>query len=936
MTMNKYPRPLTQSLHTIARNSLFGFLIIALFGVSGLITAPSFAGGGISIDCMEPPTIKEVTPNVGSPDGGETVDIIGNCFERDATVAFDSNEAKVIELSAERITVIVPQHDPGVVDIFVTNPGQKPMVLKKGYTYQDPNVKSVFYDANGGTGTLIDKHNPYKIGSKVKVLDPGDIKRDGYNFASWNTQANGEGAKYQPDDSFEITEDLTLYAMWEVIPPTVYTVTFNGNLATSGTMSPQSSSAPAALSSNLYSRTGYTFAGWNTVAGGSGTAYADGATYSFAANVTLYAQWTLIPVIFHTVTFNGNGATGGSTDSQTASSSTALRLNGFTKTGYTFDSWNTQATGGGTTYSNGAAYSFAADITLYARWTTLPLHTITFNANGGSGSMAPQSSSVASTINANTFTRSGFNFVGWMTNPTGGIHYEVGDIYPFTSDLTLYAEWSAIVVVPPTSSGGGSAPVVFIPVTHIVTFNGNGAAGGSMATQSSDKAAPLNKLAFTRPGYNFDHWSTTPNVDGTLFHDEDIFPFYADTTLYAHWSPRVLRQVTFSSNGAAITSLNFQTSLNPAALNPNTVIRSGYNFLGWNTASNGSGIAFSNGATYSFDFDLHLFAQWARIPFQSSTVSLANPLILPLATNQALNLNLSILNLDGTVTPAIVQIPQGLVGIDSTIRITPVATLESLQLGLVSLQVEVLDDFGAPIPEMLAPLTMQLTNNLGDYTVAQSSDGVIWTPLPLLSGSTLSEGQLAGYFYDADGFIVVVTSHLTQFGFRKPQGSLFAVSTPVKAIPLNSLGRLLTSGGSGSGPVIFQTTSPNICTVSEVGIVKATSAGICNLAVIKGGDAIYLNSDAAVFSINFGLANRLLAITGSAPTQSLSITLGSTYAAKVATVQLRLLGESTSTVVTTKKLGAKGQAVLPINVPLGATIQISVASKVVTTLKVAC
>src|SRR5438874_1845692 len=50
--------------------------------------------------------------------------------------------------------------------------------------------------------------------------------------------------------------------------------------------------APTALTTNTFTRTGYDFTGWNTAATGSGTAYADGATYSFAADVTLYAQWT--------------------------------------------------------------------------------------------------------------------------------------------------------------------------------------------------------------------------------------------------------------------------------------------------------------------------------------------------------------------------------------------------------------------------------------------------------------------------------------------------------------------------------------------------------------------------------------------------------------------------------------------------------------------
>jgi len=73
-----------------------------------------------------------------------------------------------------------------------------------------------------------------------------------------------------------------------------HTVTFDAN-GGSGSMSPQTSALPAALTLNAFTRAGYTFAGWNTNADGSGTAYADGAIYGFAANATLYAQWSALP-----------------------------------------------------------------------------------------------------------------------------------------------------------------------------------------------------------------------------------------------------------------------------------------------------------------------------------------------------------------------------------------------------------------------------------------------------------------------------------------------------------------------------------------------------------------------------------------------------------------------------------------------------------------
>lgn len=75
---------------------------------------------------------------------------------------------------------------------------------------------------------------------------------------------------------------------------TSHTVTFNAN-GGSGSMSAQTALGSTALTTNTFTRTGYAFVGWSTAADGSGTAYADGATYDFAADVTLYAQWEDLP-----------------------------------------------------------------------------------------------------------------------------------------------------------------------------------------------------------------------------------------------------------------------------------------------------------------------------------------------------------------------------------------------------------------------------------------------------------------------------------------------------------------------------------------------------------------------------------------------------------------------------------------------------------------
>src|SRR3989339_695915 len=167
-----------------------------------------------------------------------------------------------------------------------------------------------------------------------------------------------------------------------------YTVAFDGNTSDGGSTATQTLdyNTPTALTANGYTKTGYTFSGWNTVANGSGTAYADTASYTIGtANVTLYAQWTINT---YTVAFDGNTSDGGSTATQTLdyNTPTALTANGYTKTGYTFSGWNTVANGSGTAYADTASYTIGtANVTLYAQWTMdCGASDVTFTYNGDS------------------------------------------------------------------------------------------------------------------------------------------------------------------------------------------------------------------------------------------------------------------------------------------------------------------------------------------------------------------------------------------------------------------------------------------------------------------------------------------------------------------------------------------------------------------------
>lgn len=117
------------------------------------------------------------------------------------------------------------------------------------------------------------------------------------------------------------------------------------------------------VSSDKFSRSGYTLVGWNTSNDGSGTGYDKGATYSTDAALTLYAVWG------GTVSFDANGGTE-SMDAQVVVNGGTCELPecGFTApSGKFFKCWTEGSTSG---TERDAAYSHTVDgdITFYAKW----------------------------------------------------------------------------------------------------------------------------------------------------------------------------------------------------------------------------------------------------------------------------------------------------------------------------------------------------------------------------------------------------------------------------------------------------------------------------------------------------------------------------------------------------------------------------------------
>jgi hypothetical protein len=170
---------------------------------------------------------------------------------------------------------------------------------------------------------------------------------------------------------------MVFYARWFDLSTPKYTVTFHANGANGTPPAPRTvySGVSITLPSREYlAYTNKNFAGWNTLATGQGTGYTAGAALTVTGNVDLYAKW--LSEVTYTVTFNANGASGTAPASITEDPGTVINLPGqgsMTNIGKTFEGWNTNAGGTGTSYEAGDSYTVNADITFYARWLSVPI-----------------------------------------------------------------------------------------------------------------------------------------------------------------------------------------------------------------------------------------------------------------------------------------------------------------------------------------------------------------------------------------------------------------------------------------------------------------------------------------------------------------------------------------------------------------------------------
>ena len=332
----------------------------------------------------------------------------------------------------------------------IINSYKKPVVTKS---------TTINFNSNGGSGSMAAQSITVGESENLKLCS---FTKNGYTFSGWATTVSGN-AVYTDGASFkaESESEITLCAVWI---PNSNSLVFNAN-GGSGSMSPISveTNQTVALPRVNFTKTGYTFKGWSDSQNGS-VQYTDRQSFKMtsSATVTLYAVWSANT---NAINFNVNGGSGSMSKQQAKTDETiSLKQNTFVREGYTFKGWGTSANGP-VVYTDKAQYKMSTDtsVTLYAIWSA-NTNSITFNANGGSGSMSKQQAKTDETITLkqNSFVCNGYVFKGWGASASGPViytdkaQYKVGT----TTSVTLYAIWER---VPTTTTA--PKPVKTSPVT---------------------------------------------------------------------------------------------------------------------------------------------------------------------------------------------------------------------------------------------------------------------------------------------------------------------------------------------------------------------------------------------------------------------------------------------------------------------------------------
>lgn len=521
---------------------------------------------------------------------------------------------------------------------------------------------TVSYDTDGGSA----------VASRSTTWDATDLDEDGsgtklaptkagYTFNGWIYVKDGKDYNYSATPYSDIAKndedtEVSLKATWTA---NTYDIVFNGNGATSGSMSNQTvtfDDASATLTANDYKLSGKRFLGWATSQARADAGEVDRADGAAAMKdssnlvvdaatdgstiTTLFAVWGDVS---YTVKYDTNGGSSLADRGNVAWDATDLDTDGAgnaqapTKTGYKLVGWTYggdddaqyQYVNGTTAYSTIAGADDVYDVTLKAQWEAIT-YTVEFDGNGGTGTMGNQTLTYdkSETISPNGFTYNGRTFLGWSEDPDAtnpSIAPDATRAFNLKSAegeaAKLYAIWAETTYTVVYDMDGGNA---IADRTDVKWDTAN------LDTDGTSGYSP------TKTGYDFNGWvygtSRTPYNTATPYSTLAGSDTVTSVTLIATWKNKVYHIVFddgFDASGAdkwsnepnATTTDNFGRYQSDTSSTTNNIgwndanwlpmvkgdntkelipTRAGYVFAGWAYGAEGKPLTLANNEQITF------------------------------------------------------------------------------------------------------------------------------------------------------------------------------------------------------------------------------------------------------------------------------------------------------------------------------------------------
>jgi len=497
---------------------------ITFDSAGGTAVSPVTGGVGTAVPAITAPTKANYTfagwsPAIPATFPASGFTAIAQWTINQTTITFDSNGGTAVSPVTGDIGSTVPAITAPVKTGFTFigwSPALPATMPSENTTYTAQwavNSYTITFDANGGTG-----------GTSIKLeygaaLTPPTVSRTGYTFIGWS-----------PDIPATVgSGDATYTAQWN---PNSYVITFDANGGTGDTSGLFEYGSP--LTAPVVTKTGYTLTGWSPSLPGTVP----------ATDTTYVAQWSANS---YTITFDANSGTGGTSGIMVYG--TTLIAPTVTKTGYTFTGWSpevpTTVPAGNTTYT--------------AQW-TINSYTVSFDANGGTGSALNVTQDYGTEVTLPTmgFVKTGYTFIGWNTAPNATT--VLSSYYVSAADMTLYA--------------------VYEIGFFWICFDANGGTGFEECVQvRQGDAIPLPTKDFTKTGSTFIGWNTDPKATTTVVGPLAI----SDMTFYAIYEINQYT-VSFNANGGTGSATDVTQDYGTEVTLPTTgFAKTGYTFIGWNT-----------------------------------------------------------------------------------------------------------------------------------------------------------------------------------------------------------------------------------------------------------------------------------------------------------------------------------------------------------------